>query len=52
MNKPKLITKCWECGELVRLTRKRLREVGNYPQCPQHEAQFLSWLGNLYREQN
>jgi hypothetical protein len=52
MNKPKIITTCWECGKLIRITRKRLAQVGNYPTCSKHEAEFLAYVGNLYRTQN
>jgi hypothetical protein len=52
MNKPKVITNCWECGAFIRITRKRLAQVGNYPKCKKHEANFLAYVGNLYRIQN
>lgn len=52
MNKPRIETKCWECGELVRITRKELAQVGDYPKCLKHEAQFLAWVSKLRYEQN
>jgi Cdc6-like AAA superfamily ATPase len=52
MNKPRLVVECWECKTPVKITRLRLAQVGQYPKCQTHEKQFLSWLGNLYKEQN
>jgi hypothetical protein len=52
MNKPRLVVECWECKTPVKITRLRLAQVGQYPKCQTHGKQFLSWLGNLYKEQN
>jgi hypothetical protein len=52
MNKPKILTYCWECQTPVKITRKRLADVGQYPKCERHEKQFLAYLGNLQRQQN
>jgi hypothetical protein len=51
MNKPNLIMTCWQCNKLLRITRKKLAQVGNYPQCTQHEAEFRAYLTNLHYTQ-
>jgi len=52
MNKPRIETKCYECQTPIKITRKRLEQVGNYPQCKKHTQDFYAWVGNLYRQQN
>jgi hypothetical protein len=52
VNKKRLKVECWECKAIVLITRKKLAQVGNYPKCQKHEAEFWAYVGNLYRTQN
>jgi predicted Zn finger-like uncharacterized protein len=52
MNKPRIITECWECKAKYPATRKSLATAGQYTHCPKCDLKFRAWLTGLASAQN